>query len=474
MKQKLIWSRYQKAIFDDIKNGKDGENTVVIARAGSSKTTCLVEGVKYIPKKKKTLFVCFNKAIQETLEDRIGKSYIECRTNHSKGFSTIKNAFGSGVKLDQDKTLNITQSVLQEKGFKKLEIALSMCRAVDLCKSSLIDTPSKIDVLLDKFDIETFSMEREDFISTICQVMRKCKEVKNVVDFTEMLWFPYIFGLGFEKYDRVVLDEAQDVSPAQLHIALSSCKKDGRILAVADDRQTINTFAGVDINSVNLLIDRLNAKVLPLPISYRCATSIIKLAQEIVPDIEAATYADEGTITDIKEKDFLTEVRPGDFILSRVNAPLIYYALALLRMNVPANILGRDIGNGLAYMIKKSGKETVPEFQRWLDLWKGFEIARLQAKGRDPILVIDKAACLETLCEGARNLDDVRDNIKKLFTDGDDSSRVILSSIHRSKGAERNRVFLCMWTLRDTSTEELNIKYVGITRCKTHLFRVNK
>ena len=82
-------------------------------------------------------------------------------------------------------------------------------------------------------------------------------------------------------------------------------------------------------------------------------------------------------------------------------------------MGVPANIQGKDVGSNLAYMIKKSEKTTVPEFMKWLDNWKAAEIARLRAKNRDPILIMDKVACLETLCEGAHSLDEVLDNIEK-------------------------------------------------------------
>ena len=50
-KEKKNWSEYQKIIFRNI--AKDTGHTLVIARAGSAKTTTLVEGAKYIPKGKK-------------------------------------------------------------------------------------------------------------------------------------------------------------------------------------------------------------------------------------------------------------------------------------------------------------------------------------------------------------------------------------------------------------------------------------
>jgi DNA helicase-2/ATP-dependent DNA helicase PcrA len=382
--------------------------------------------------------------------------------------------------LDPDKTLNIAENLLHEMGFKKFEkekfgLMFSIQRTVNLCKGALIDTPSKIDKLLDEFGVDLFDMEREDYIKVICQVLRRCKEMRDCIDYADMIWFPYVYSMVPEKYDRVFIDEAQDLNPAQVHLALSLCKKTGRILACGDDRQVLYSWSGVEIDAVDILIKKLDAKVLPLSISYRCSKNIVKLAQEIVPDIEAAPNAKDGIIKYIKENNFLEQAKPGDFILSRVNAPLIYYCLALLRIGVPANIQGKDVGANLAYMIKKSEKTNVIDFLKWLDEWKASETARLRAKNRDPILISDKAACLETLCEGARSLDEVLDNIKSLFNDGDDSNRVILSSVHKAKGMERNRVFLLNWTLRrGLNQEESNIVYVAITRAKSELFVVDK
>lgn len=476
-KPKLVFSEYQNAIFDDIKNGKDGTNTIVIARAGAAKTSSLVEGVKYIPKKKKTLFLAFNKSIQMELDERINKSYIVVKTVHSLGMATIRNNFGK-VAFDPEKTQNIAQNILYAKGYKKFEkakfnIVVSLCKAVNLCKSMLIDTPSKIDILLDEFDIDTFDMEREEFIKTVCQVLRKCKEEKGVIDYGDMIFFPYCFGMIFEKYDRVFLDEAQDMSAAQLHIAISSCKKDGRILACSDDKQVLYQFAGVNIDAVDILTKRLNAKVLTLPISYRCAKSIVKCAQDIVPDIQHASNAQEGLVQNIPEDMFLPLVKPGDFILSRVNAPLIYYCLELIRNKVPANIMGRDIGKGLAYLVRKSEAKTIDEFMIWLEQWKKDEVKRLEDKGRDPILILDKFDCLKNLCKGKKSTEQVLDDINEIFSDADDKDIVRLGSIHKSKGKEANRVFLLDFTLRkDGSQGELNVEYVAKTRAKLELYIV--
>lgn len=473
---KLVWSDYQKSIFDNVQNGTG--NTVVIARAGASKTTTLVECVKYIPKRKSSLFLAFNKRIAVELDERIDKSYVEVKTVHSTGLRAIRNAFGAKVALDPDKTLNITEAVLHEKGYKKFEkakfeLAFSVVNVVNLCKGMLIDIPSKMDALLDQFGIDTFDMARDEFIKVVCQVLRKCRENKTCLDYTDMVWWPSVHRLKMQQYDRVFVDELQDLTPAQLHIAISSCKPDGRILGCGDPGQVLYEWCGVDINSMDLVVKRLNATVLNLPVSYRCPKSVVKLAQEIVPDIQSSANAKDGSVAFISESDMLDKVRPGDFILSRVNAPLIYICLGLLRNGIRANIQGRDVGQNLSWMIKKSAAKTVPEFLDWLAEWKRTEVERLTKKNRDPILVIDKAACLEALCEGERSLDSVKDNIKELFRDGDDTTRVILSSVHRSKGLERERVFILYKTLRRGLNQgEDNVCYVAFTRAKSQLFLV--
>ncbi len=474
---KVIYSQYQKDIFENIQNGSG--NTVVFARAGCGKSFCLIEGVKYIPKKLKSLFVAFNTSVAKELDERISKSYISARTLHSVGRSTIVNTFGK-IVLDPDKSLNIIQNILHKRGYKKFDkekfnIASSLLKAVNLCKGCLIDIPSKIDILLDEFDIDTFELSREEFINIICQSLRECKEVKNVIDYGDMIWLPYVYGMRFKQYDRVFIDEAHDLNAAQLHIALNSCKKGGRILAVLDDFQVLYSFTGVKIDAADILIKRLNAKVLPLPISYRCPKAVIKLAQEIVPDIQAAPNAKEGEVKVVLENVFLSLVRPGDFILSRVNAPLIYYCMELIRNKIPANIAGRDIGRGLAYLVRKSETKTVNEFLKWLGKWKQEEIDRLKQKGRDPVIILDKAACLENLCGGKKTTDQIIDDINELFSDADANDIVVLSSIHRAKGLERDNVFLLDFTLRrGMNRSEDNIAYVGFTRARKSLFLVRK
>ena len=189
--------------------------------------------------------------------------------------------------------------------------------------------------------------------------------------------------------------------------------------------------------------------------------------------MEAAPGAEEGLVADIGANQIESMVRPGDFILSRVNAPLIKWCLTLLKARIPANIQGRDMGKNLMALIKKSKAKDVDGFLGYLNEYQEMEANRMLAAKRDPATLYDKVECLRTLCEGTKTLEEVKDNIDKLFHDGDDKDRVILSSTHKAKGLERDRVFMLADTYRTgKNQEETNLTYVAYTRAKRELYLV--
>lgn len=73
---------------------------------------------------------------------------------------------------------------------------------------------------------------------------------------------------------------------------------------------------------------------------------------------------------------------PGDFILSQTNAPLVSLCLSFLAEGRPAAVAGRDIGAGLATLVRKAGTGDVGELCRWVDDWSRKEAARLKRKGK--------------------------------------------------------------------------------------------
>lgn len=469
---KLQWSKYQQAIFEDVKSGVG--HTLIIARAGSSKTTSIVESFKHLPRGKKALVVAFNKSIAQELQDRAGdKQYLTIATLHSVGFRALKETFGN-VVLDDKKCQSIVKQFI---GSDDYDLNNSLCQCINLCKCMLIDNAEGVIKIIDDFAIEIGEMKEKEFVDIVLKSLEKSKEQKMIIDFSDMIYHCAALKVKLKTYDYVIIDEAQDLNKAQMSMVFGSCKKDGRIIALLDPLQAIYQFAGADTSAPLVLKNKLNAKELSLPISYRCPRKIVYMAQKFAPDFQAAPNAKDGVIHNVQESNFLDLVKPGDFVLSRTNAPLIKYCLMLLRRKIPANIAGRDLGKTLSWFVKKSKKKTIKSLVAYIEKWRDTEVNRVKALNRDTSQYEDKAECLLELCEGSDTVEELLQNINNLFNDVDDSKKVIFSSTHKAKGLERERVFLLRWTYRhgtETKGPESNIFYVAITRAKSELFIVNK
>ena len=463
------WSVYQQDIFADIAKGNG--NTQVDALAGTGKTSTIVEGFYYVPKSKNSLMCAFNKSIQTELEAR-APSEVSVKTLHGLGYAACRRAF---PKLGQPDSKKLDAYIKADRGDEdNYELRTNLAKAISLAKGYLANTTEQIDEIIDRHQVDICSDTREQFTTTVLKVMEATKKDTSRVDFDDMIWLPNVLNLRLEKYGMVFIDEAQDLNSAQINLALNSVSDNGRIISVGDKNQAIYSFRGADSNAIDNIVERLGSKRMPLSVTYRCAKNIVELAQTLVPEIEAAPNAEEGSVNEIPVHQMENLVKPGDFILSRVNAPLIKWCLALLKARVPANIQGRDMGQQLSSLIKKSSSKTVAGFLSWLEEYEDTEVARLANIRRDSSIVSDKAECLRVLCDGAKTLDEVKDNINHLFKDGDDKDRVILSSTHKAKGLERDRVFM----LKDTykvgkGIEENNLAYVAYTRARRELFLVS-
>ena len=213
---------------------------------------------------------------------------------------------------------------------------------------------------------------------------------------------------------------------------------------------------------------------MPLPISYRCPKRVIYLAQKLVPDIQSFSGSPDGEIHHIHPDNLQKYTQPGCFVLSRTNAPLISLCMKYIKKGVKANILGKDVGIGLSYLIKKSAKKTIPAFLTWLDKWSEKELEILKKKGKNGFFIIDRVECLQKICEGCSSLEEAQQSIKDMFHDESGEDTVLFSTVHKSKGLERNDVFILYDTIRQDTQENKNIYYVALTRAKKRLYLVSK
>jgi hypothetical protein len=199
------WSKYQKAIFNDVENGT--WNTAIIAKAGAGKTTVLVESLKYVSDWNSWLLCAFNKKIAAELKRRAPDTG-EIRTNHSLGLKAVKKRFPN-AEVNNDKVWGILNRLVG-KDRKWNDVKVQLKKTISLSKATLTEDPKEIDILLDEYDIETFDMERNEFIDIVSKSLLRCFEDTDNIDFDDMIWFPNVYDMKVGDYDRVFIDECVD------------------------------------------------------------------------------------------------------------------------------------------------------------------------------------------------------------------------------------------------------------------------
>lgn len=476
------WSSYQQNIFNDVANGTG--HTIIQAFAGTAKTTTIVKSFDFVPPGKKVLMCAFNKIIRDELAQRAPAS-VAVNTLHSLGYKTLLRINGNS-SVNTHKMIQICEDLIPENENRKntrFDIVGSLARAVSLCKGFLAETDKEILDVLDQYGIEIFDDTLPNFIANIKKAYKESIDryySRKEVDYDDMCWLPIKLNLSAEKFDMVFIDEMQDLNMNQIRLAISHCSKEGRIIGAGDSFQAIYGFRGAKSNIMDIMQQELNAKVLTLPITYRCAKNIVESVHDIVPNFESAPNAIDGIVDNISLEDMKKRVRGGDFILSRTNAPMMSLCLSFLKEGRKAMILGRDFGDNLKALVKKSKAKKVEELISWLIFWSASESKRLKADRKDDTLVLDKKDCLISLCEGEELVSSVNNKIDNLFSDRSEESVITLSTTHKAKGLERERVFVLNYTYRSTwgmlqsPNEEKNLVYVAYTRAKNELYLVRK
>jgi superfamily I DNA/RNA helicase len=486
-----VWSEFQEAIFAEFANGS--QNVQIIARAGTGKTTTIMAGVAYAPESS-ILVAAFSKSIEVELNKRIAELQLKnvvSKTLHALGFGCIRR-FWPDVRVGQgtdrvDDLVNRACGNSAPDTIKKL-VAKLCTKAREMAPHAtkmgeLTDIAIRFECGPEEgWAADGFGLDYVEEMALKTLVLAEVKPVRTGIDFSDMIFLPVRLRWLRPSYKLVVIDEAQDMTETQLEIARGVCS--GRVIVVGDDMQSIFQFRGADENSMENLRRGLDAKVLPLKVTYRCGKAIVREAQKFVPDFVAAEGNHEGEVLELPEGKLTETAAAGDFILSRVNAPLVATAMSLLRAGKRTRVAGRDIGKGLVTLVRKLKGRSVPDLLAKIGAWEERELLRLEkrfaGKLDSPTFVArceavrDQAAMITEITNGAKNVDEVTVRIESLFTDdglGQDGV-ITCSSVHRAKGLEAKRVFVLARTLRETTQEERNICYVAITRAKQTLVYV--
>jgi DNA helicase-2/ATP-dependent DNA helicase PcrA len=265
------WSKQQNAVYDWFQKGTG--NLVVVARAGSGKTTTIIEGVSRAPEEN-ILLAAFNKRIAEELSGRVSAP-AEAKTLHAVGMMLVRE-YWSGVRVARnvdDRAKDLSKAVCGDR------TPDTILRLVSKLHTKAREMMPYAESGTDLLPIaEQFECEPDDFwrfqgmgLDYVCDsayeamVLAAQDRPKMGIDFADMIYLPLRKKWAAGKYDLVVVDEAQDMTVAQLDLARKVLSPGGRMCVVGDDRQAIYAFRGADSTSLARLKKELKAKTTRAP-----------------------------------------------------------------------------------------------------------------------------------------------------------------------------------------------------------------
>jgi len=483
----MIPTKEQKTIFNFVKNRP--ESILIEAFAGSGKTTTIVEAVKLLPESLKITFLAFNKHIKEELSLKLPE-HVKCYTTYGLGYSAIMRKYKDKIKFDEFKIDKLIQKKakswvlsdnIKDESDKYLYFN-QIKRLVDACRLTLTMKPEYVPYISDRYDI---GLHKPEDIKRALKILDAASTDRTTFDYTDMVYLPAIDNsIWMFPQDVVFVDEVQDVNRCQIKIIEKILKKDkvtgktiGRLIAVGDYYQGIYGFNYSDDKSFQWFRDYKGIETLKLSYSFRCAKNVILKANEIVPDILALETAPDGLV---RQGSVLAEAASGDFVLCRTTAPLIRLFFELLIQHKKAVIKGTDIGIGLVNMIGE-----IKTVDKLIYHWetKLFNMKReISATGvinpelhSGYVALEDKVLTLTFLGRLSKDIIDLKLKISMIFSD-ENGDGIILSTVHKAKGSEADRVFIVRPDLMPLpnsrgwqAAQEQNLMYVAYTRAKTEL-----
>ena len=256
----------------------DTQNTLVIAGAGTGKTTTIIGKIKWILNKwrsekentppPKILAVSFTHASRVELEERIlaeilqddlvfkiyhPRDFIQVETFHSLALKIIKDRL-LGRRLEEfgfESFLKLSHSNLSEGKTENLDHLYSLVRNYHVSFAEIRDgLRRKFRYFWHKEDLKQNLTQLEELKVLASQYEEHLKK-NHSIDFAGLLEEATSRINPIYTYDYVIIDEYQDISPLE-YLLIRSLRelRAFKLFCVGDDWQTIYQFAGSEISLI--------------------------------------------------------------------------------------------------------------------------------------------------------------------------------------------------------------------------------
>lgn len=297
----MIILKYDECQLEAIKSIK---NTLVIAGAGSGKTTTIIGKVKYLLKNNiykpdEILIISFTNETVNSLKNKISDN-VEIKTFHKLALDIINckkkevtivndnylayiiNEYFNSYALYNRKTFNIYRLIMKNKNIEALKILIETY--INIYKSNYSDIQNlyhfyKINFFINKiyykFILDIYLIYQRELESTCSLdlndlIIRATKLIENKQRKTS--------------YKYIIVDEFQDTS--QIRFNLINCiiaQNKGTFFVVGDDYQSIYRFSGCNLDLfINFTKKIPETKLITLNHNYRNSTKLINIANNFI------------------------------------------------------------------------------------------------------------------------------------------------------------------------------------------------
>lgn len=493
-------SPYNEAVFAHVTRALTSgpkQNLVVSAVPGSGKTETLVQTCRRLPPRTKAEVVVFGKRNATDLKDRLPRGIAFGRTLHSAGNGTWYNLLGSAAGALGDVTASKAKRIalwLTEKGdldkfrqpIGKVTMLMNHGRAAGIVPDG---TPGMTGLVPDEDAtwlglMDYHGITTEYPVELVDGARRLLREsiawAGRVIDFVDQLYMPTLTdGVRFASAPVIMVDELQDLDPLQRRM-VTLMAANSLFVGVGDPRQAIFGWRGAAADSMDRVIAELRCAQLSLPVCYRCPTSHLAIARMYAPEIQARPGAPEGLVetpASVSAGDF----RPGDVVLCRQKAPGVRLAYYLIKRGVPARVLGRDLGEGLAGFVEACRCTSIEALLTKVERRTASALSRAKLSGDDAVALeaLDRRETILAVADACEtdNVSELLQRIADLFADDAGQHVVTVSTIHKFKGGEADRVWWLDPQLCDEDRvcqewqrqEIRNLRFVALTRSRLEL-----
>lgn len=458
----------QRAIIDAV---ADGKNTIVIAGAGTGKTSTMELVARALPKTR-ILYLAFNRAAKDDAEKRMPQN-VTCKTSHGLAYGPVGRTYASRLNQGRIPSWKLAQimsyhtvNLSASERMPAAKIASMVRRTVDrFCHSA--------DVEIEPYHTPWLSALSEEENTALRQLVRPLAREAwdDVLQNNGKFPFTFdsylkIYQLGEPKlaYDLICLDEAQDTNPCMADIVL---KQNMQKVLVGDPHQAIYEWRG----AIDAMQKFEHDERLMLTGSYRFGPAVADEAnvwlEALGSDLQLRGYKKlESVVQD-------EAVENPDAILCRGNAGAIVEAMTALEQGKKVAIVG---GGGPIAQLARAAQQLMagaatdhPDliaFQNWSEVRTYVKEEREDAGSLAPLVRLVDTQGVEAILQMCNALVD----------EGRGKPDIVVSTAHKAKGREWGRVQISSDFMPPKRDEELRpdegrLAYVTVTRAKSVLGR---